>query len=165
MAAAASEIRWLQVERPQLSEIRAAQAGEFIQQLCEGLAFRFAELREPVEGIERPGFSGLEDSLHPRNPVGAFAMIQVTDDVECRPGIFAFVAERPGIGQIAEQCVERRGRAGERSGGGGVKKKGHPPRGGGRVLFCGRKTRGRPRKTGNRKVSTPSSGPEKGRPP
>ena len=65
MAAAAHKIRGLQMERPQLLEISGAQAGEFIQQECERLAFRFAGLREPVEGIEGPRLSGFEDSLYP----------------------------------------------------------------------------------------------------
>jgi hypothetical protein len=116
MAAAESEIRRLQIERPELNEIRGAQAGKFIQQLCECLAFRFAELSEAVEGIERPILSGFEDSVHPRNPVGAFAVIQVADHVECRPSIFAFIAECPGVWQVAEQCVEGGGGAGEKSG-------------------------------------------------
>ena len=106
MASAAREIRRLQIERPELNEIVRAQPGKFIEQLRKGLAFRFAELGEAIEGIERPRLSVFENSLHPWHPVGPLAVIEVADYVEHRPGIFAFVALCPGIGQSAQQCVK-----------------------------------------------------------
>src|SRR5581483_6591215 len=77
------------------------------------LARRLADVSAADERLERPGLAELEDHADARDPVVAFAVDQMADDVERRPGVAAFVRLRPGIGQIAKQGVERPRRAGE----------------------------------------------------
>jgi len=48
-----------------------------------------------------------------RYPVGVFAVDEMADDFVRAPGVFAFVAMRPLLREIAEEGVERSWSAGE----------------------------------------------------
>ena len=78
----------------------------------EGFDFNFALVSLAIERIERSGFAKLQEDFYARHPIGAFAVNEVGDDVERAPSVWAFVAERPGVGEIAEKSVESSGGAG-----------------------------------------------------
>ena len=107
------EVFRTQSPRTELDQIRGAQLGELVQQLSEGLAFAFAELGKAVEGLKSLAFATSQDALRAWNPVYAFAMGEVSDDVVHAPGIFAFVAMSPDFGLVAEKGVECCRSAGE----------------------------------------------------
>lgn len=107
MKAATSEVLRLEVQGGQRLETLRAKAREFVEKRWEGLAVAGLIVGEAVESIEGAGFAVIEDHAGARNPVGKFAMDQVTDDVEGRPsgfsGVGVFVGASPGVGQVAEE--------------------------------------------------------------
>jgi hypothetical protein len=61
-----------------------------------------------VEPHKRAGLSIFQDDPHARHPVGSLTVDQVTDDIECTPGIPAFVSLSPSIRKSTEKGVEYR---------------------------------------------------------
>jgi len=107
VAAAAIEVGGLNIQGAELGEIGGTDAGKFVEQLREGFALDFSGVTGPIEGNEGLVFAGLQDHSGARDPVGAFAVDQVADNLERAPGVFAFVAMGPGFREIAEKGVER----------------------------------------------------------
>src|SRR5438128_7732927 len=103
MAAAAAEISGLQMQRVELAKIFAANAGEFIEQLRKRFAEQVAFVTTAIERFERARFAVLQNHFYSGNPIGAIAMKQMAYDIEWSEGVFAFVAQSPPFGKIAEQ--------------------------------------------------------------
>ena len=95
MASEPREVNGLKVHGPQFGEVAGAELRELIQQLREGFALAFADVSLAIEGREWLRLSILQQPFAAREPVGALAVDEVSDDVECAPGVFAFVAEGP----------------------------------------------------------------------
>src|SRR5712672_1812150 len=74
-------------------------------------------MSQAIEGRKRPSFAKLQKQVHARHPVGVFAVNQMADDIECAPGVFAFILVRPGFRQIAEKRAESGGSASEKGDG------------------------------------------------
>lgn len=102
MASKAGEVIGLEVHGAQFGEVIKADLCEIIQQLREGFAPTFADVSLAIEGREWLRLTVFEQPFGAREPVSALAVDQVSDDIECAPGVFAFVAEGPRIGQIAQ---------------------------------------------------------------
>jgi hypothetical protein len=117
MLAAPIEVYWAQIHGAEFGQILCAYANEFIQQLRERLALRFSVVSPTIEGLEGLSLTKLQDHLYAWEPIGTFAMNEMGNDVERAPGVFAFVAEGPSFGKIAEECVEGGGSAGEKGDG------------------------------------------------
>jgi hypothetical protein len=81
--------------------------------LFHRFALRLSRLRETVEGIEWPRFTGFQEDSQSRHPVGALPGDQVADNVECAPCIFSFIGVRPEVGLTAQQRIQGCGGAGE----------------------------------------------------
>ena len=113
MASAEIELVGAEIEGTEFSKIFCSHAGKFIQNMRQGFDFYFALVSLAVERIERSGFAKLQEDFYARHPIGAFAVDEMGDDVEGGPGVWAFVAESPGVGEVAEQGVESGGGAGE----------------------------------------------------
>src|SRR5207253_9916791 len=84
------------------------QAGAIVKWLLRRLATTFGDVPETVEWLKCTGLGIFQDDPCPRHPVGALTIDQVTDDIECAPGISAFIALSPGIGKFTEKCIEYR---------------------------------------------------------
>ena len=95
MPATSLEIFPTQIQRPKFFQIFRAQASKFIQQLIHRLALTLLYVSPTIEGIERASLAKLQNHLGARHPVGAFAVNQMTDDVERAPGFLTFVAGGP----------------------------------------------------------------------
>ena len=88
--------------------------GEFIEQLSEGFSFALVEMAETLEGREGLGLAELEDHSRARDPIDAFGVEQVGDDVDGSPRLFSLIACGPGVGQAAQQRIENSGRVREK---------------------------------------------------
>ena len=100
-----------QASKP-LKALRAKRT-ERIQYLGERSALRGFELGKAIKGWERNGFSVIEKMLNPGNPIGAFTVNEMPQDVERTPGIRAFVTRRKGRWQIPEEQIQHTGSPGE----------------------------------------------------
>src|SRR5436309_6424416 len=115
MASSTGKVCGLQVQGAKIAKIFGTQASEFIQQLRKILLFTFARLREAIKRVKSTRLAGLKNHAGARHPVGAFTVNQMTDNVECGPGFFTFVLPSPGIGQVAQECIESGGSTSEKS--------------------------------------------------
>jgi hypothetical protein len=106
MAAAAVKVGGLEVQGCKFAKIFRADAREFIEQVSEGLAPNFALVAAPIERLEGPRFAVLKDHLRARNPISAFTVEQVSDNIERSERVFAFVVQNPGVWKIAKKGVE-----------------------------------------------------------
>ena len=61
-------------------------------------------------------FPLFEDDPRPRHPVGALPVNQVANHIVRTPGVAAFVADDPVVGQATKERIERGGRAGQDGG-------------------------------------------------
>src|SRR3989442_14851647 len=113
MPTAQRELLAIQVPAPQRREACRAQLGESIHQALERPVGEAARLRESVERLERLRLPLGEDDLRPRNPVGLFAVNQVSHYVLGTPRVGALVPDRPRGGEPVEQALERTGGAGQ----------------------------------------------------
>jgi hypothetical protein len=95
-----------QVERSEPLQILGSQSREFIQQVRERLALAVTILRRPIEAIERPGFTELQNDLGALNPVRPFPMNQMANDVEDGPGIGSFISRRPEVRQVTQKHIQ-----------------------------------------------------------
>src|SRR5262249_20306523 len=95
VAACSLEIRVGQLQRPEAFEACAPEISEGVEELGESFAVRGFELRGPVEHWKWDGVAMSQKMLHARNPVGAFPVNQVADDVERRPGSWSLCSVRP----------------------------------------------------------------------
>jgi hypothetical protein len=108
---ASIEVGRLERERFQRSDVGGAEARELVEELVQRLPARGLLLSESVEGLERALIAGFEDHARARHPVGLLAVDQMPHDVERSERIGALVAMEPGVGQTAEDRVERARRA------------------------------------------------------
>ena len=106
--ALAVEVGVREPERPQVPHVVCPKRRELFEQLRQRLPSGLLELREAVERVEGARVGVLEDDLQPAHPVGAFAMNQMAEDVERRPGAGPFVRTHPPVGQTAEHRVKDR---------------------------------------------------------
>lgn len=113
MMAALFEIAGRELPGAKLVEIGGPQLRQLVEDLVERFAAALFELGEAVERIEGAGFAVVKDQPGAWHPVGALAMVQVTDDVEGGPGLVAFAVPRPTIGEAAQQRVQSGGSTGE----------------------------------------------------
>src|SRR5262252_5660211 len=108
MSAFLREVCRAQVESFEGGDIVRAERSEFIEQLFERFAAAVFFLSETVEGIERDGFTVLEDAFRTGHPIGALTDDEVSHDIESAPAIRAFVCRHPPAGQPAEERIQRR---------------------------------------------------------
>jgi hypothetical protein len=111
MASLEMEIFGPKIQGAKGGEIFGAEAGEFVQQLRKRLALTGLRLRPAIKRFKGASVAELEDHAGARHPVGAFTVNKVSDDIEGGPGVFAFIAESPSFGQIAQKRVESGGSA------------------------------------------------------
>src|SRR5258708_20546098 len=76
------------------------------------LTVALPDLPRVIKGLRRPARAELHDGCCPLHPVGAFAVNQMADDIEYGPGVFAFIAQRPCVRQIAQKRIESGGGCG-----------------------------------------------------
>ena len=114
MASLELEIFRLKIQTAKGAEIFGAQAGEFVQQLRKRLTLAGLRLCPAIKWFKSVSVAELEDHASAGHPVGAFTVYQVSDNVEGSPGVFAFIAESPGFGQIAQKGVKSSGSACEK---------------------------------------------------
>src|ERR1700677_1580497 len=69
-----------------------------------------AELRLPIEGIERTAWTVLQDDGQTRHPVRLLAMDQVANNRVRAPRSRTFSSRCPFFGQITQQSIEGSGR-------------------------------------------------------
>src|SRR5512134_2056990 len=107
MAATAREL--LPCQRPaiQRREVRRTHVREAFEQGLQRPAPKARELRQAVEGVERPCFAVLQDDARPRDPVGLVAMNQVPEDIDGAPGLGTLVGLRPLRWQVLEKTCQR----------------------------------------------------------
>jgi len=106
MSAAAFEVKGRQVKCIQFAEIFSAETREFIECLIDRAASGFADVSTTIEGREGLRFAELKDRAGAGQPVGSFAIDQMTDDLEGVPGAIVLVAKDPCGRQSAQECVE-----------------------------------------------------------
>src|ERR1700751_2828133 len=92
MASEPREVNGLKVHGPQFGEVAGAELRELIQQLREGFALGFVDVSVAIQVRKWLLRAVFEHPFGAREPVGALAVDEVSDDVECAPGVFAFVA-------------------------------------------------------------------------
>jgi hypothetical protein len=100
------KVRRLESEPAQFAQVLRPQLGKLIQKLAERLALALPRLGEAIESVERSALSELQDHLRPRHPVGALAMDEMTDNIECAPGIRAFIVRRPLVGKVPQKRIQ-----------------------------------------------------------
>src|SRR5438445_13832228 len=111
MPSSPGQIRRLQIQRLQCSEVLRPQAGEFIQELLQRLALTFLELGKAVKGIKSSRFAVFQNDPSPRHPVGALPEDEVAHNVERAPAIFSLVAVHPYFGEPSQKRVKGCGSA------------------------------------------------------
>lgn len=109
-----SEVLRLQIEGLKCGETFAAQSGEVFEELLERFRLRLSHLGEAVEGREWLRVAVCEDVMYARYPVVALGEDHVTHDVVWTPGVWAFVASGPGVGQTSQESIEGCRCAGEK---------------------------------------------------
>jgi hypothetical protein len=117
MASWAGKVVRLEIEGLEGGEAFFAEGGEFVEELLERFRLRLFHLREAIKGSEGAGVAVLKDEARARNPVVALGEDHVAHDVVWAPGIFAFIAANPGIGETTQERVESGWSAGEQSDG------------------------------------------------
>src|SRR5436305_4922356 len=68
---------------------------------------------EAIKGLKRPSLAELQYCPHAWHPIRAFAVNQMSDNIEHAPGIFTFVSRCPRLRQITQEHIESRGRTSE----------------------------------------------------
>jgi hypothetical protein len=69
------------------------------------------EMAEAIEGDERAILALREDDSRSRNPVGLFAVNEMSDDIERAPRPVAFVAPQPFVAVAGQKSPQCRGRS------------------------------------------------------
>jgi hypothetical protein len=100
---AAFHVGWLEVQGFQILEVLGSLADEVFE--CGGGI---------AEGFARDGRKGLrvavfDDEFDAGQPVVAFEIGEVANDVVRVPGVGTFVGRGPGLRQIVEECLESGG--------------------------------------------------------
>ena len=113
MSSAELELLRSEIEGAEFAEVGGAKFGELVEELGEGLPCTFAILGAAIERLEGAGLAVVENDFGTRHPVGAFAMVEMADDIVGSEGAAAFVVRGPGFGEIAQEHVDRCGSAGE----------------------------------------------------
>src|SRR5215469_8465125 len=113
MESAALEIAWLQVHGTNRVEVFSAQLGKLVEQLRQQFSPALADLGEAVERLEGLRIAVQQNALYARDPIGALAVGEVSNDLVGGPGVFAFVALRPDFRLVAQEGVESDGGARE----------------------------------------------------
>jgi hypothetical protein len=107
VTAEAIEVTRLEVEVGEIAETDGARMGELIKELREGFAVSFADVAQAIKTRKGLGLAVLEDVARARQPVRAFAVNEVAEDVMRVPGVRALVGEGEGFRKFAEECRER----------------------------------------------------------
>ncbi len=113
MASTPLKVLWSKAPGPKFDEVFRPQASKFIQQLTERPTLNLSCVPLAIKGLETFGFPKLHHHPRPRNPVGAFGVNQMTDDIERAPSVFTFVLQRPHVREITQKHVESGGGASE----------------------------------------------------
>src|SRR6202035_1087124 len=105
-----------EVVRPQIQcteflQIFRSQTRKFIEQLPYRLAFDLIQVSPTIEAFKSFGLGKLPHAGH---PIDAFTVNQMAAHVERAPGVFTFVAKRPGLRQMAKKRIESSGSASEK---------------------------------------------------
>lgn len=103
VTASASQICIGHAERIEAIEAVLSKRRELTEQIRECAAHRRSEHRFAIERRERDGVPVLKDVFDARNPVRAFAVDQVTGNIEWAPGVGSFVATGPFILEIVQK--------------------------------------------------------------
>src|SRR5207248_5448235 len=64
---------------------------------------------EAIKGLKRPSLAELQYCPHAWHPIRAFAVNQMSDNIEHAPGIFTFVSRCPRLRQITQEHIESSG--------------------------------------------------------
>jgi hypothetical protein len=115
VATAQGQLDGLEIQGAEVLETLGPDAGELVEQLRQRFALTLCFVAQAIEGIEGLTLAKFEDLSRARQPVYAVGVGEVADHVEDSPGISAFVAMGPGFGEVAQECVESGGSAGENS--------------------------------------------------
>jgi hypothetical protein len=100
------QLRASQSQASKISGILRVKVREFIQQVDDRLPLTVPELGEVVKGSERDGGTVLENDVHPRHPIGLFAMDEVSNAIERTPVLGIILALNPRLRQVSEQIVQ-----------------------------------------------------------
>lgn len=106
MTAVARKIRVRQPECIELAEALCSQRDKFVEQFSERSAPRPAKHRLAFECRKRDRGAVLKDVFDPRSPVCAFAVNQMTHDIERAPRVGPFVAAGPFSWEIPQQRTQ-----------------------------------------------------------
>src|SRR5579863_718709 len=115
MLSALLEIDGAEIPGAQFRERRRPGCGKLIEQLRESSCAGFGEVSKAFEGRKGLALAMLEDVPRARHPVDVLRVEIVCDDSDWSPGRLAFVGGEPCAGKVAEECIERRGRASKKS--------------------------------------------------
>ena len=111
MQSAPRQVLPCKMQRAQVVQVLPAYSRKLIQQLPQRFARALMNMAEAIKGAERLSFAEFKNRPRPRHPICAVGVNQVDDDIKRAPGIFALIAMRPLLRQIAQQRVQSRRRA------------------------------------------------------
>ena len=114
MLAPPLEVGWAEFPGAQLGDGCGACGGELVEQVGEGFGLGFGEMAGAFERRERLAVTVLQNVARAGYPVDLLGIEIVGDDILRSPGVVAFVAGCPRIGQIAKKGSENRRCAGEK---------------------------------------------------
>lgn len=97
----------------QLLKVGGAKAAKLIEQGVHRFALGVLQMGLAIEGVERAVGTVFEDDGEAWHPVGLFRVVQMPDDVAGAPCAGLIDGVGPGIGLIAEECIENCRGAGE----------------------------------------------------
>src|SRR5438067_10056890 len=103
-----------QIQSPQFIKIFRPQTAEFIQQLRQRFTLTLTFLSPAIERLKSFCLAKLQDHPRPRHPIGALAMNQMANDIECAPSFATFIAECPGFRQVPQKRIESGGDSSEK---------------------------------------------------
>src|SRR5580700_447353 len=108
MRAPPREIVTAETQSFQNGDVLRSHKCELIEQGADRPALVFPEHGATVEGHESFGLTVIQNHPRPWNPVGQFAMNEMSDNVVSAPGAGAFGALHPALGHTANHGCERR---------------------------------------------------------
>ena len=116
VATAAFEIGRLQCQFAQSAKGFRARRGELVEQVEQRRVFAGTDVGESIECGEVARFAVFEDDAGTGNPVGAFSVDEVGDDLAGSHGIWSLVLLGKGGRQSAQERVECGGSASQKCG-------------------------------------------------
>ena len=116
MTAGAREVDGLQVKGAQSVKRISARRGEFVEEIGQGSVLAGADIAESIECRKVGGVAVLEDDASAWDPVGAFGVDEVGNDLAWGHGVGSLVLLSEGSRKAAQERIECGGRSGEECG-------------------------------------------------